>query len=270
MSVRRCSGDRKSSPVDRPGGRGLRWRRAFSLIELLTVIAIIAILAAMLLPVLSTAKAKSKRVVCANQLKQLALGVQMYAPDNDGKLPQNNPQNQGTNTWVLGNMKSALDATNQTLIRLGKLFPYVSDTAIYHCPADSSQINGVPRARSFSMNGWMGSRYMARETGNAAFRTFVRDSEVAAAGAASLWLIMDEHERSLDDSWFLVTMDDSRPFESLPALRHERGAGINFGDGHVETFKLRDPLSARLGSQVEITSPKNTDWIRLKQVTTVR
>ena len=247
---------------------------AFTLLELLVVIAIVAILAALLLPALSSAQAKGQRLGCINNLKQLSLASQIYTADNNGKLPENNPRNapapQFTNSWVLGNMKLYNDATNQSFIREGKLFPYASQLAIYRCPADHSQTMGWPRVRSYSMNGWMGSRYMETDPRAGGFRTFIRESELLPAGPASLWVIADEHETTIDDAWFLVTMDDSQPFASAPATRHRHTYDLSFADGHAEIYALRDPDSQRLGLEPAQFSPKNSDWLRLKQVTTVR
>jgi len=64
-----------------------RSHSAFTLIELLVVIAIIAILAAMLLPALAKAKARAQRIQCVSQLKQLGLGVQMFATDHNDVYP---------------------------------------------------------------------------------------------------------------------------------------------------------------------------------------
>jgi type II secretory pathway pseudopilin PulG len=238
------------------------------MVELLLVIAIIAILAALLLPALSAAKEQSRRATCINNLKQLALSSQMYTADNDGRLVENTPLTQSSsNLWVMGNMKVATDATNQSIIRQGKFFPYASQLPVYWCPSDPSRSNGVPRVRSYSMNGWLGSRYMETTYHLEGYRTFVRDTELAAAGPAGIWTLIDEHEASIDDAWFLVTMDDSAPFASYPANRHERAYVWNFADGHAETQKLHDPTTDTAENQAK---PSNPDWIKLKQMTTIQ
>src|SRR5439155_951127 len=84
----------------------------------------------------------------------------------------------------------AADRSEPGFIRESKLFPYASQLATFRCPADSSQNRGLPRVRSYSMNGWMGSRYMQTEPNQRAFRTFVRDNEIAAAGPARLWTLI--------------------------------------------------------------------------------
>lgn len=56
-------------------------KASFTLIELLIVIAIIAVLAAMLLPALSKARVTAVRSSCAGVLKQMFLGLNMYASD---------------------------------------------------------------------------------------------------------------------------------------------------------------------------------------------
>lgn len=69
---------RKKSPV---------LMRGFTLIELLTVIAIIAVLAAIIFPVFAAARGKARAASCQSNLRQIGMGMQMYASDFDATLP---------------------------------------------------------------------------------------------------------------------------------------------------------------------------------------
>ena len=78
------------------------------MIELLLVIATIAILAALLLPVLSNAKAKTQGICCRNNLRQFQTAGAMYSPDNAGFLPPPTDVIVGhwysaAGSWVTGN-----------------------------------------------------------------------------------------------------------------------------------------------------------------------
>ena len=75
----------------RSSGGGRQLRSAFTLLELLVVIAIIAILAALLLPALSEAKARARRIQCVSHLHELGIAFQSFAHDHNSRFPMSIP-----------------------------------------------------------------------------------------------------------------------------------------------------------------------------------
>ncbi|MCH7632991.1 MAG: type II secretion system protein [Planctomycetes bacterium] len=64
--------------------------RAFSLVELLTVIFIISLLIAILVPSLSAARNQAKKTVTKSALNAIETGLQMFQNDNASSFPQTN------------------------------------------------------------------------------------------------------------------------------------------------------------------------------------
>jgi prepilin-type N-terminal cleavage/methylation domain-containing protein/prepilin-type processing-associated H-X9-DG protein len=110
-------------------------KRGFTLIELLVVIAIIAILAAILFPVFARAREKARQTTCLNNVKQITLGILMYASDYDEKLPM---------LYDLGSPRQGIIRTTQ---------PYVKNWDIHDCPsADMTSNTGYLGHRSYGYN----------------------------------------------------------------------------------------------------------------------
>ena len=230
-----------------------RWvtcRKGFTLIELLVVMAIVAVLAGLLLPALSGARSRALQVQCLSNYRQLNLCWLLYLDDFRGELPPNETvltggregANATARTWVTGNAYT--DTTPTNLIR-GMLFGYHRSVAIYRCPADRSTVRDagkIRRFRSVSMNSYMNDVPDPTDRG-----CWHRASEIVTPSPARAFVLVDEHENSIENARFFASPPGVWRWVDFPSVRHAGATTLSFADGHSESWKLTSPDSRRIG-----------------------
>src|SRR5688500_13831988 len=136
----RAANLRRLSPILLPRVGPPSVRYGFTLVELLVVIAIIGVLVALLLPAVQSAREASRRTACANNIKQLAMGMQMRH-DVFLRLPSGGDANSGVR-YVIGwpaqifpfiELKNLRDRNYRTTCKsLFSSWPWLFMTAPHH------------------------------------------------------------------------------------------------------------------------------------------
>lgn len=119
-------------------------KQGFTLIELLVVVAIIALLLSILLPGLKMAKNYAKRVVCGAGLKQIGMGLKLYADAFSEYLPDdhNVDGSRERHTYVAYRFDNQLASGRLKPYRFAYLYEldYIEVPEIFYCPGNNALI----------------------------------------------------------------------------------------------------------------------------------
>lgn len=214
-----------------------RFRRrpaGLTLIELLVAIAIVAILAALMLPVLSRARENARRVLCANNLRQIGMAFEMYTHEHKETYPAaQDPVSTNPPYWLW--MGRGWRRLLEPYVPRGKDNP-----GVFWCPSDpraESQYDSTSYAYSMAF-------YHSPEQINAMTRTEDTYNNPVRTIPQRLSGVVTPSKKVLAGEWFA----NHCAFATDRGWFGQGGTRLYlFADGHVEYIRSEDILPANDG-----------------------
>lgn len=231
-------------------------KSAFTLIELLVVIAIIAILAAILFPVFAQAREKARQTSCLSNMKQVGLGLLMYAQDYDENYPR-------ADYWASSSPLNP-NATGGFATRINHykwpawVLPYTKNANIFRCPSrtrdvEAWNVNGEYKGDGYAMNLSLSGRPIFPSGENP---SFLGGTLAGVQAPADTWVMMELRNQisfsyissggvlwpaALRESWAPYLMPNGTPDKKNAP--HSDGLTFAYADGHAKWMNVKQFLA---------------------------
>ena len=253
-------------------GTNRRKANGFTLVELLVVIGIIALLIAILLPALSRARKVANTTKCLSQLRQLAMGWQMYALAHQGR---GIPYDENLGLWM-GQMDTWLPDIDAHRICPEAFAPSQlssSSGGIGSCwGPNANTVFLVNRMGSYSINGWLYD-YDGPGTNRSLWPNLFPETEYYDYPVP----VPSQVPLFCDGIWTDAWPDDidtapptvhPSSYGNVPEMwrvcmaRHSGGINVAFVDGHAATVACQQlwTLSWHLNWQIPNPLPTMPTW----------
>jgi prepilin-type N-terminal cleavage/methylation domain-containing protein/prepilin-type processing-associated H-X9-DG protein len=241
--------------------------RAFTLVELLTVVAIIGILAAILIPLVGSVRESARASACVSNLRQISGAIQLFVSDNKGLFPGGGSRSAG------GSSASWQDTLNAIVFEANLSSPRpplqrLGDTptpGMIYCPSMEPWGTSPRYPRAYAMNGYTGD---ANTTTNPPLPTwgplfnYQKGKPVAIFQNPARTVLLLESERSGDGVGPSAPLDkivmsdgSSAPEWSANsqsfAFRHKGRMNVVFMDAHLES--LSPDEAAKINNNAHFT-----------------
>jgi prepilin-type N-terminal cleavage/methylation domain-containing protein/prepilin-type processing-associated H-X9-DG protein len=235
--------------------------RAFTLVELLVVIALIALLIAMLLPTLNKAKLAAQSSVCLSNLRQCAMGFQLYANDNRGTIPVARTRLGNISMWpkFLSHGFTSTDDPGATVYvpRKSLICPttpyyakdYTSTSLSYESMRVGYALYTVKgTSRMTFRNGYQSTKYLDGLPPATSIWWFVYQKPTRLSEPATTTVMLADsfstHGSSLDGGGHMIgsfTDQDASDYAGRIHLLHPKDrANVAFYDGHAASLTAQE------------------------------
>lgn len=222
-------------------------RKAFSLIELVTVIAIIFLLLSIMLPCIARAKEQCRNIICQSRLRQMVLAASVYTCDNDGFFPLaafinfNNASEQ--KEW---DFFRTFDAGTMKQCSPGYLWQGKTIMEIQQCPSfkGSSNSAGDPFTGYNYNTSYIGgilASILGEIIGSKSSRIdeVARSSDCAIFGDGQFTLGTNKFMRSPQAGKLDIAFAAADRYSGTQGYRHLGKTNVAYCDGRVESVKDR-------------------------------